>query len=178
MTDKYLDDAIDRAVREMMDVEPRPGMRQRVFARLDEPRNSILTAPRLATAAAVLAALLVLTFMIRSSERAPDAIVVQDRPPAAATGASMEPRDVEPKPTQAVYTRAKVTTPRKQDIPVRAASVDTVETTDGTVRIEPMTPMEPISIAKLEPEPIVSGEIRIKPLTIEQIEIAPLTPPR
>jgi hypothetical protein len=57
-----IDRAIDRAVREMMEVDPPPGLRRRVLARLSEPeprRGSFL--PRYAFAAM---ALLVLTMSI------------------------------------------------------------------------------------------------------------------
>src|SRR5262249_31013224 len=85
MTDKF-DDAIDRAVREMLDVEPRADLRARVMARLPAS-GSPLPPPgfRLAAVGGVLAplaaaALIVLAiFLARRSEPLPQAPVVAQR---------------------------------------------------------------------------------------------------
>jgi len=181
MKDEQLDAAIDRAVREMMDAEPRPGMRQRVFTRLEAqleaPQRSMLTRPRLATAAAVLAAVLVLTFIIQPRER-PTESTAQAGPAAAAIEPRAKPMDIDDRPRRAVQALPKVEARRSQEMQVQAASVETIEPPYATVQIQPMEPIEPIGFARLEPEPIAAGEIRINPLAIDAIEIATLTPPR
>ncbi len=71
--DRRLDEAIDRAVREMMNVEPRTDLRARVLAELGGPPARVSLWPRLAFAALTLAAAVtVLTIVQRPSDH-PDA---------------------------------------------------------------------------------------------------------
>jgi hypothetical protein len=193
--DSHLDAAIDRAVREMMSVEPRADLRQRVLAELvEEPTRATLW-PRLAFGSAALALLIVFMFVFarRPVDRGGEPTIVQSQPPASVPGnprgatgpaaetapksAGRESRGTDRLPTRAV---ARSRRPGAEDRQIQAASIDTGE----AIAIEPLTPVEslttidPIGIAKLDTPQASTSEIALKPITIEPIEITPLTPPR
>jgi hypothetical protein len=194
--DSHLDAAIDRAVREMMSVEPRADLRQRVMAELaEEPARTTLW-PRLAFGSAALAVLLVLMFLFvkRPPDRAVEQTIVRSQSPASAPGSTRgatgpatgtAPKTADSGPPHATGPLAGTFT-RRPGVPVgderqvQAASIDT----DEPIGIEPMTPVErlapidPIGIAPLEAATVSTLEISIKPITIARIEIRPLTPPR
>jgi hypothetical protein len=184
--DEGFDALIDRVVREMMDVEPRPGMRERVRARIEAPRAGwwSFTLPRLAVAGAV-AALLVMAVISRSTRPAPDAVpsAVSEARPSATPSASPEAsrpsagRPTLPAPPRfAAAPRRPEPAPAREDRLVRAASLDAAAA--PAVEIAPIPDIEPIRIAALSQTPIVASEIRMVPLAMDQIEIAPLTVPR
>jgi len=180
--DSRLDAAIDRAVRDLMSVEPRAGLRERVLAELTGEPARAAWWPRLAlgSAAVAVAVVVLLTIVNRPPERPVDRTIADAAPPAAAapnTGEfSKPPGGTPPVRVDGPRTRTAEGNP-VVGRPVQAASIDMGE----SITIEPMTPVErlapidPIRIARLE-APTVS-EISIKPITIERIEITPLTPP-
>jgi hypothetical protein len=178
-----VDAAIDRAVRDLMAVDPRPGLAGRVRARLDAPRRAIITAPRLAAVAAVSVALVLMMLTFRKSP-AP-------RPAETAAVVTTAPRTVGPEPLKptpraeppsAGAPPASVTqaapAPDVRERRVQAASVDSAETLGDGIEIEPIGRVEPIAIRALADEPIAGGEIQIAPLNFTLIEIAPMTSPR
>lgn len=198
MTDKrleesLLDAAIDRAVREMTNVEPRDDLRRRVLADLaGQPARAPLW-PRLAFGSVALAVVAVFVFMFvnRPTDPAVEQAIVRSQPPAVAPGSAARARQpaTGTAPMAADRTRGRGVDPKAgtvarrpvaEDRRVQAASIDTAE----PIAIEPMTPVEqltpvdPIGIAKLEAPRVSTSEISIRPLTIERIEITPLTPPR
>lgn len=67
-----LDRAIDRAVRDMMHVDPRPGFRHRVFARLEPASARSVVFPRFAMVFGALAVVL-LAMVVVIRDRRPDA---------------------------------------------------------------------------------------------------------
>jgi len=198
MTDKHLADslldaAIDRAVREMMSVEPRADLRRRVLAELaGEPARAALW-PRLAFGSAALAVVAIFVFMFvnRPTDPAVEQAIVRSQPPAVAPGntagarepgtgtapktAGRAPDRAEEPPARTVARRPVV-----ENRPVQAASLDTAE----PIAIEPMAsverlkPIDPIGIANLDAPEVPAAETSIKPITIEPIEITRLTPPR
>jgi hypothetical protein len=169
--DRYLDDAIDRTVRDMMDVDPAPGLSRRVLARIDEPATRrAFASPRLAVLTALGAAVVVLAIamLFRSAPH--------DPPRIAATPRS-QPTDqplqrLMPDPTQfplppPVSTRTA--TPSR-----RAANVDRLMEAaslarDTDVVIAPLGVMDPIRFAPVGPQTIVVATIGIDP-----IQVAPL----
>jgi hypothetical protein len=177
MKDDQLDTAIDRAVRELMDVDPRPGMSHRVRARLETSPRPILTVRRLVTASALVLALLILAFATGRRERPADSIAVS-KPPPTPTESLTNPQDMplRQKPTDAV--RSRVTSAEREDLRVQAVSLETLDVSTVPIQIEPMTPIAQIGIPRLEHKPLDSDVVTIKPLLIEEIEIAPLTSPR
>lgn len=149
-----LDRAIDHAVREMMHVDPRPGLRQRVLHRLnDRPqRGTWLRVGALATAA-TLAVVLFATTIERRSElqpASPGQVAVQSSAPGALPPepptADEKPETASPPPVETA-TRAE---PKPESIfgprtdRVRGASTPNPEVTD------PLRPAGPIAVSPLQ----------------------------
>jgi hypothetical protein len=184
--DDKLDEAIDRAVREMMAVEPRPGMRHRVRKRL-EARRRIFTVPRIATVAAAAAVLLIVTMTTRSTRPAPETVSTDARPAAApSTPSSRTPSitPTNPAPATTVVRHRPSDAPATPSRQVQAASIDAAILPDAAVRIAPIAAIDPIRVANLSETamplqvPIVTNEIRIVPIAVDPIDIPPLTEPR
>lgn len=185
-----LDHAIDRAVREMVQLDPAPGLRQRVAHRLAAVERST-TWPAtfafgrrsavLATAAAVALVFAALLWLGEPTPR-PEADVAQSRPasPAAARPATppvrgsapaAEPLPVAPAPRVAGPTVPRIPPARDgifgdRNGRVRAANVPADrgdDVADADLLIEPALPL-------------VDGGIQpLQPITIEPIRLAPLT---
>jgi hypothetical protein len=197
MTDKHPDDspldaAIDRAVRDMMSVEPRADLRRRVLSELVEKPARAALWPRLAFGSAALALLIVVMFVLtgRRADRAGEQTIVQPQPPASVPGnprgaagpstetapksAGRESRGADGWPARTV---ARSRRPGAEDRRVQAASIDSID----LIAIEPLAPVErlrpiaPIAITRLDAPLAFASEIT--PITIERIEITPLTPP-
>jgi hypothetical protein len=183
--DSRLDAAIDRAVRDLMSVEPRAGLRERVLAELTGEPARAAWWPRLALGSAAVAVAVVVLLMIanRPAER-PHV----DRPIAGAVTPEAEPGNTgsppEPdKPTLPMRAGApSVRTPAQrpvvEDRLVQAASIEASEpiAIEPMAAVERLAPIDPIRIARLETP--AGLDISIKPITIARIEITPLTPQR
>lgn len=166
-----LDLAIDRAVREMLDVEPPADLRARVIAEL--PASGVrLPASGVHGFAAVaaVAALLVLVLVVarRSEPPAQPSIVSrgsdQNVPAPVAT-----PMNV---PIAPAATRVSVT--------ARAAGVAAAvaEPSSPAGDIEPLNQIAPIEVAPIGQSSIAPDPIAVRPLTpITEVQIAPLNPP-
>jgi hypothetical protein len=187
LAETQLDDAIDRAVREMMNVEPRGDLRARVLAELGGPPARAALWPRLAFATvALVATVAVLTTTVRRPSDHPHVPRVATSQPS--TTPALEPV-LPPPPSNDVTSPAPRTgtTPSKgrdsrhsntgsaERLPaganrlIQAASIDTIDATHG----EPVRPIDPIGVANLRP--ISQPEIVITPITVEQIAITPLS---
>ncbi len=181
--DSHLDAAIDRAVRDLMGVEPRAGLRERVLAELTGEPARAAWWPRLALGSAAVAVVVVVLLMInRPPEQPVDRTIAGATPPAVAPGNTSEtakPPGAAP-PVHVDGPRAQAATQRPvvEDRLVQAASIAANE----PIAIEPMTAVEPLAlidpirIARLEVP--AELDISIKPITIARIEITPLTPQR
>jgi hypothetical protein len=173
-----LDKAIDRAVREMLDVEPPAGLRGRVMARLESPKRHgawwIWMVGPVAVAAAVL---LAVNLWPRHQP--------QVQTPAVARGGDVylagetARRSTPPPSAPTVVARdgargaqghiGTAAQPRM----VAAASLP-----GGETGIDPLDPIVPIAVATISPEGIAPAAIDINPLKpIDAVQIAPLTPP-
>jgi hypothetical protein len=197
MSDR-LDDAIDRAVREMLDVEPRADLRARVIARLPASGSrlpaagfrlpafgslSMLVASafrrnRVVFAAAA-AAILLAIVVARRTAPLPQAPVVArgpDRTVVPATPLRQPAIDTQP----SRVTQPIVRTTRR--VP-RAASAGTIVAAvaaegNATTAIVPLQRIAPIEVAAIVQQNIAPAEIAVRPLnTITEVQIAPLTPP-
>lgn len=182
MSDRF-DDAIDRAVREMLDVEPRADLRARVMARLP-PSGSRLPASgfRLPASGWVLAplaaaALIVLAvFIARRTEPLPEGRTI-----ARAADQYLVPdptvpvRAVEP---PIVIPPTRVTPPAQRTVSggTIVAAMSAVDA-DGTTAIDPLRSIAPIGMSPIARDTIAPAEVAVRPLnTITEIQIAPLTP--
>jgi hypothetical protein len=196
MTDKHLDDAIDRAVREMMSAEPASDLRQRVLDTITRPRRRAIVWSALAYGSAALAAivLIVVSLVTRrpdvpetrvagtttlSPAPAPTTPAPVAPPPAPQPSLSLPGRSPSP-PRQARGTSTpSVDVPNVADRRVEAASIPgalALESETGSAA--PLEPVVPLGIATIGAEPIATKEIGIRPIEIVRIEIAPLPPRR
>jgi hypothetical protein len=99
MNENKVDRAIDRAVQTLMSAEPRPGMRGRVLARLDEAPRGTMRWPGLGFAALTMAAILVGVYVFRSDPAvtpAPRQVAVSE--PAAPSPDPAQPTTIAPAP--------------------------------------------------------------------------------
>jgi hypothetical protein len=171
-----LDKAIDRAVREMLDVEPAADLRARVIAQLPAAGSRVLVfgVRRFAVLAAA-AALLVLgvTLARRSEPPAKPPVVAhggdQQLPPDARPLAPLE----SPSPSQPV-----VSTSKKAARPAALASAASMDATVAASAIDPLESITPIEVAPIGQTSIAPDPIAVRPLTpITEMQIAPLNPP-
>jgi hypothetical protein len=181
-----LDLAIDRAVREMLDVEPPAAMRQRVIARIARGGSGDSASAFRRKAAWILApvaaaALVVLAVLLPWRTRQPGP------PPFKGSGdiqltAETAPRPVAPRlVTAAGAPRGShagspgVTSPARRET---VAAATELVAADDTTGIEPLAAIEPITVATVRPASIAQAEIAISPLApIAELQVAPLFPP-
>lgn len=186
MSEKHLDDAIDRAVREMMNVDAGPAFRARVLARLDRPAPRRLTWPRLAVVGAAAAALVLAIVLTRTSDtRDPTPVAVGQPPqaPAPTVARKSEPAPL-PAPEPAERTTHRSVAPPGRGVPnithyvPQGALTATVADEESAMPIDALDRIEPIAVAPLDRSPIAPAPIVIAPLTpISEVQIAPLSPP-
>jgi hypothetical protein len=186
MSERQIDEAIDDAVRDLMNVDADPAFRARVVERLRQPKSqSLFWRHRSLAGAAVAVVVIGAVLMMRSAEGP----VVEQRPAAVATTVTRPPA-AEPAaaaPRAPVGTRLPMPSAarRRPDDPThqisRGALVATVvDEAPGTVLpegVEPLSFIRPIELAPITPTPIVTTEIAIAPLAApSELVIVPLTP--
>ena len=193
------DKAIDGAVREMLDVEPPAGLRQRVMERLPASGSQLpaagfrLPAPgfrlphrwRVASSfswkillpVAAAAVLVLGVFLTRSTPRQPESTTVSVPQPAAQS--TVTPPVAEPSPQ--VRPERPEPGPRAVAVVRRPAQV-----IEGAMYVpaaasgdmEPLQSLTPIQVAPVAQRPMTQADIAISPLNpIADLEIAPLNPP-
>ncbi len=157
-----IDRAIDRAVREMMQVDPPPGLRRRVLARLDRPakrRSQLL--PQFASAAVALAVLVVsLTQMWYRAERPtpPKAPVVATR---SIELVQAPPDQLNRSPKPAPITRERIAMPHITNVfGNRTGEVSAVTVDGGKRRIV----AAPLRIVPMSARPLVIKPLIVPPL--------------
>lgn len=205
MTDKQLaerrlDEAIDRAVRDIMNVEPRSDLRARVLAELEGAPARIALWPRLAFGgvALALAAILVAILIPRLTERPDDGHIAETRPPSAAPpgtkpAPSPAPQVSNPRPSSSTERAERPLTPPpavvipnrlrvEGDRLIQAASIDTLDAGDATGMATGtpggLRPIDPIHISSMGDIGTSTPTIVINPIAVDQIDITPLTPRR
>lgn len=168
-SDERFDAAIDRAVREMLDVEPPADLRARVIDGIDRPyafRRWIWIAAPLAAGA----------FLVL-------AIVLQPAPPrvvAVHQVARVQPlasrvTTAEQAPEATV---ARGEAPRSSRSSSRRVATSTNTGRTDIVAVAPIDPITPIHIADMRQSDITPHSIAIQPLApVTEMQIAPLTPP-
>ncbi len=193
MTDKHLDDAIDRAVREMMSGEPASDLRQRVLDTITRPRRRAIAWSALAYGSAALAAIVLLVVSLVT--RRPD--VPETRVAGTTTVAPARP----PRPRHRRSTRSPHRSRRRAS---RAQSFCArprgTSTPPSASRISPIAGWRPPRFlrrarARIRDDRLSAARARrparhchdrraadrderdrIAPITIGRIEIAPLPP--
>ena len=94
MTDKHLDDAIDRAVREMMSGEPASDLRQRVLDDITAPQHRRFAWSTLAYSSAALAAIVLLVLSLVTRRPVVPETRIAGTPAAAPAAAQTTPSPV------------------------------------------------------------------------------------
>jgi hypothetical protein len=180
--------AIDRAVREMLDVEPPAGLRGRVLRRIEggDSRSRVASGfggKILWTALPVAAAAMVMLALLPSRTLEPPRPVTVARVESPKTPSVIAPGTV-PEPEPAAAGRAPVrsaarNTTRPVTRPVAERAVVAASLPAGEyVEVDPLEPIEPIVVAAVRPASIAEREIVVSPLgAIPPVQIAPLSPP-
>ena len=185
-----VDVAIDRTVREMLDVEPPAGLRGRVLQRISDSDRQGASGfgKRLLWTAVPLgaAALLILATMVaRQTPPAALSTSVRDesprvevgRPPVT-PGAATEPRRAPTVNTDAPRGGAR-RAPRAAPADARERLVvASVVAAEGTIAIEPLEDVAPIQVGAIGPGTIAHREVIVPPLRqVAQLQISPLSTP-
>jgi hypothetical protein len=190
-----IDDAIDRAVRDLVRQDPAAGFRRRVLSGLDSPARRTVLWPGLATAAAALA-VVTMVVMMRDEPGGPA--------PAPQQTAVSEPAHapaVVPTPPSPSRPAELVAPPRSRRAPdsepvrmatfghrdgrVSAASLGeaALPVTAGADEAVPegvaIPAPPPIAIGPIEPPaPLAIPPIVVVPIQIPRMQLAPVPPPR
>ena len=179
MTEPDIDTAIDRAVRELMDVDTDAAFRARVAARLQRPAPRTFV-PRLVIAGASAAALVAALLWMRPS--APET-------PPPTTVASVDRAVPPPRAQDTVAPPAQTTAASRADRPPRTWTprgtaapiptgvvVATVADTGGSA-IPSLGALEPIHVEPIAQTSIAPEAIVVAPLApLDELQISPLEP--
>jgi DNA polymerase-3 subunit gamma/tau len=184
--DQQLDDAIDRAVRELMSVDPPEGLRARVLARLEDRQPAWRPYGLLAGAAAVAVVVLLAWLPFRSSRQEPAPQVATSSP------ASVQPREPAraaaptPAPAPAPAPRAVLPRPRTASPAIvdrrRARLSGEVVAANATLELEtgpqPLEALPEIGLSAIAPARIETTQVSVSPLASPpRLQIDPLPPP-
>ena len=179
-TTERLDIAIDRAVRDMLDVEPPAGLRGRVLDRIEQPRRTFgWTWVLVPLAAAAVIILAVLTPWRHAEQPVSSAPIIAKAQPTVVV-----PNAEAPKPAHSLTVSIPLPhatpsgrrpSPRGVEEPIVVAADAPA---DQASAIDPLAPIAPIAVAAVRPPAIPQKEIAISPLAaIAELQIAPLSPP-
>jgi hypothetical protein len=166
---RLLDDAIDRAVQDLVQADPRPGLRRRVLAQLEAPPKRVWWAPRLLVPAGAIAVLAV-WFMPASEPVAPPPQVVAQRPVPSPPGPAAQPPAIEQAPPSVAAPR-----PSARRAPEPSVAFSFGPPTDRVAATSVADSLGPGGA----PAPGVDQRSHdvppgLPPLEIEPIEIAPI----
>lgn len=174
---RLLDDAIDRAVQELVYAEPRPGFRRRVLGRLNAPpARSMSWSPRLLVPAGVVVAVVIVAVLLKpappsTSVTEPRAVTQAPVASAPVVGTAPQPRSPGERPAPKIAPRSAPVTfsfGRPTDrvsatsIAEPAATLSTEATGD-----EAVTPQRPLT-SRIAPIAIPS--ITIRPIEVKEIK--------
>jgi hypothetical protein len=184
----HLDLAIDRAVREMLDVEPPPGLRGRVLDGIELSSNSVVStvrrkvfwiaAPTFAAATIVLAVLAPWRTAPRVMPARPTIARVQ--PPPVVVPPPPSPKIAEPsrQPTTRTIPPPAARQPASRGIDEGFIVATVALDEDADTVIDPLAPIAPIVAAGTHPAGIAPKENAISPMApIAQLHIPPFSPP-
>jgi hypothetical protein len=201
MSDTSVDDAIDGAVREMLDVEPPAGLRGRVLDRIDGlSTNPVVSTFRWNTrknwwlAGPIVAAAAILLAVLAPCRETASRQTAQVRPSGSPSLAQAQPAPVPPPvtaqrpqpPRTALRPTAPVTPtgarsgprPSPRGIEDRLVVAAVAPDVAGNTAIDPLAAIAPITVAGTHPADIAPKDIAISPLApIAELQIAPLSPP-
>lgn len=182
MSERQLDDAIDRAVRNMMSVDADAAFRARVFDRLEhskQPRRVRWRALSLAGAAALAIVLVVTLMWVPKPAPVTGTASTAAAVPGAGLPATVARNAAVPSSPSAPATQHPHSTAGARavgQIP-RGLVVATVAPEEPGVTIDALENIEPITLAPLETPGIAAERVVVSPLAaIEELQIEPLSP--
>lgn len=178
MTEPEIDTAIDRAVRDLMNVDADAAFRARVTARLEPAGRTWV--PRLVTAVVTAAAIVAALIWLRPSPvNAPESTAALRGPRPAPVVSPPAPRSGLPQPPvrrvegPAARTIAPAASPR--DIPPGIIVATAVETPSGA--IAPLETLEAIEVAPIAQTGIAAADIVVAELLpIAEVQVSQLEP--
>ena len=181
MTDRQMDNAIDTAIRSVMDVDTDPGFRARVLEELATPAPRTFGWLKFAAASAVVATLFAGFVLTRPATLAPGGPAVSSRQPTRTPPAAIAPQAA-PAPVRLasqapprVSRLARARTSRAARVVPEEAVQAAVAPPELTTAIDPLNPIRPITVELLAPTPITSAAVVVAPLDpIAEVEISPL----
>jgi hypothetical protein len=173
---RLLDDAIDRAVQELVCAEPRPGLRRRVLDGLHAPPARRSWIPRLLVPVGAIAAVVMLAILLKPAP--PSTPGAQPIPVAQAPTAAAPVVDTATQPPVALQRPASRIAPRSAPVtfsfgpPTRRVSATSVADPGAAVSIEPAgdeaAPAQRDAISRIAP--IVIPSITIRPIEVKEIK--------
>jgi hypothetical protein len=179
------DDAVDGAVREMLDVEPPAGLRGRVLDRIESQGHPVVSAFRrnlwiTAPLAAAIILLAVLTPWRHAVKPAPAASPLAQAAPRVDIPVTTTPHPAAAPPTTVAVRVPSATSPVRRATPQRSEErmvLATVAPADGATELSPLAAIAPITVAGTRPDALTTTEIAIKPMApTTELQIAPLSP--
>jgi hypothetical protein len=184
MSERQIDEAIDQAVRDLMNVDADSAFRARVVDRLRKPKSRPPFWRQLAIASGAAAIVVISVVMTRDGERP-----AVEAPPAAASAVTPQPAvapvAAEPsasnvaRPAALPIARRRQENPTHQITPGRlvAAVADEAFELPLTGGVDPLSGIRPIELAPIVPAPIITTEITVAPIAQpSELVIAPLAP--
>lgn len=178
MKDEHLDQAIDHAVREMLDAEPAADLRARIMARVSRPVASGFGWNIRMAAVAAPAVLIIGLALVSPSRRVLPAGTTSARISRPVTAI----RNQASRRLATAHPTARASAPRVERVrlgrPSTArAAVATDDETADVIGIAPLDPIAPIRVAAVTHRDIEPEPITVEPLApIANLQVAPLTP--
>ena len=185
MSERQIDEAIDEAVRDLMNVDADPAFRARVVERLRKPKPHAPFWRQPMVAAAAVVVVVIGVALMRKTEKP----AVEERPAPVASTVAPQPA-VEPRVEE--RTPPAVTRPPMQAAARRSAGNPTQQISRGALaasvaddapgpapagEVEPLGHIRPIELAPITPAPIITTEIAIAPIPRpSELVIVPLAP--
>ena len=185
---RLLDDAIDRAVHEIMQAEPRPGFRRRVLGKLNEPAARRSWVPTLLAPVAALVAVLTIAIWLRPAPPvlAPSPDAVAKRAPETASPVATEKPAAAPQiPAVAPPETRRRPPARRESVPFtfgpptgRATATSVSKPAAGTVDVpEPQASPVTVDPSLRQIAPLIQpAPIPLRPIELKDIML--MIPPR
>jgi len=172
--DRRLDAAIDRAVRDLMSVEPRSDLRGRVLEAIERPRRRFSWTWVLAPAAAV-AILVIAVVLMQPAPRAdvprPGTDIVLRTPPTPVDAPSVAPREERRAPSP-----ARFAAPRERQAHAAALVADDTMFSsarpEGFAVVDALAQPAPLRMETIpDPGPSTPPDLDIAPLRVAPLEV-------
>ena len=177
LNDVRLDRAIDRAVRELMLVDPAPGLRRRVLSRINAPvERRVFPVMRYAFAAATLVAVALSITVMPGHVEPP----TPPKAPSPIVSAGAPPVDLEAVLSTSTMTYPSMLTPTRSRISKERIPMPRITNVfgDGRLGVSAATVREPgaITIAPETLAPLTIVPLSARPIVIEPLVVG--TPPK